>query len=178
MDIPVGLLIGANCTMASFPLEAVKGDDNMPYALRTELGWAVFGVAKSSHTKQKVHATCLTFDDNDDSCLLSQEDYKFIEILDSQTTISERGNYMMPLPFKERPILPNNFQQAKRSSVSNAATMFINRDFYVDDGITSVASEGEAIALINALVTSAARETCVYISLHPTVQKSSSTARV
>jgi len=79
--------------MASYPLETVKGDDNRPYAFHTELGRAVFGVAESSNTKQKVHMTYVTFDDNDGSWLLSKEDYKFIDILDSQTTITKRQRW-------------------------------------------------------------------------------------
>ncbi|XP_067944858.1 uncharacterized protein [Watersipora subatra] len=45
--------------------------------------------------------------------MLSQDDYQFMNFLEAHTTTTEAGNYMMPLPFKQRPILPNNIEQAK-----------------------------------------------------------------
>lgn len=114
MDLPVGLLIGANCTSAFFPLEAIKGGDNKPYALRSELGWAVFGVEEAHSSAEKMHTTHKTNVDEGEDDMLSQDDYQFMKILEAHTTITDAGNYMMPLPFKERPILPNNIGQAQR----------------------------------------------------------------
>ncbi|XP_067932880.1 uncharacterized protein [Watersipora subatra] len=154
MNLPVSLLIGANCTSAFFPLEAIKGGDNKPYALRSELGWAVFGVEETCRTKHKVCTTYQTNTSEVENDMLSQDDYQFMNFLEAHTTTTEAGNYMMPLPFKQRPILPNNIEQAKNhSSISKRAAAFINRNFYVDDGITSVASETEAHALISAKLT-------------------------
>lgn len=42
-DIEVGLLIGLDCTRALIPREVITGDDNSPYALRTDLGWGMIG---------------------------------------------------------------------------------------------------------------------------------------
>ena len=114
MDIPVGLLIGANCTSASFPLEAIRSGKNEPYALKTEIGWAVYGVKEEARHKSKVHSTTLTTNNEEDGNMLSQEDYQFLEMMENETTVTDAGNYMMPLPFKERPALPNNYQQAIR----------------------------------------------------------------
>ncbi|XP_051813072.1 uncharacterized protein LOC110968427 isoform X1 [Acanthochromis polyacanthus] len=39
----VGLLIGYNCPQALVPRQVVSGEENQPYALRTDLGWSVVG---------------------------------------------------------------------------------------------------------------------------------------
>ena len=114
MDIPVGLLLGANCTAASFPLEAIRGKENQPYALRSELGWAVFGHEERPNIKPERHTTCFTHIINDESCTMSQEDYQFMDIMNERTIVTKAGTYQMPLPFRARPFLPNNFKQAKK----------------------------------------------------------------
>ena len=42
-DCEVGLLIGYNCSQALVPREVVSGNDNQPYAQRTDLGWSIVG---------------------------------------------------------------------------------------------------------------------------------------
>ena len=39
----VGLLIGYNCSQALVPREVVPGEENQPFAQRTDLGWSVVG---------------------------------------------------------------------------------------------------------------------------------------
>ncbi|XP_067934182.1 uncharacterized protein [Watersipora subatra] len=115
LDIPVGLLLGANCSSAQFPMEAVRGKENQPYALRSELGWAVFGVEEFGKPSHKTHTIFLTHKVEDqEECMMSQDDYKFMDIVKKETLITESGSYQMPLPFKQRPVLPNNLSQAKR----------------------------------------------------------------
>ena len=109
LDIPVGLLIGANCATATFPLESIKGAENQPYAVRSKLGWMVFGVEETTKSKIKTHHTTII---EDDTTRMSQDDYKFMEIMEKATIQTQSGSYQMPLPFKERPQLPNNRQQA------------------------------------------------------------------
>lgn len=50
----------------------------------------------------------------DDMIVMSQEDIKFMRIMEDQTSRLEDGSDQMPLPFKERPILPNNRVQAEK----------------------------------------------------------------
>ncbi|XP_071482161.1 uncharacterized protein [Diadema antillarum] len=53
-------------------------------------------------------------DVNDEGTVLSQNDYKFLDILEKGIHKSSDGHYEMPLPFKdERPQLPNNKAQAR-----------------------------------------------------------------
>ena len=42
-DCEVGLLIGYNCSQALLPQEVVSGEENEPYAQRTDLGWSIVG---------------------------------------------------------------------------------------------------------------------------------------
>ncbi|KAL7872267.1 hypothetical protein SRHO_G00072500 [Serrasalmus rhombeus] len=43
LDCEVGLLIGYNCQQALLPREILSGEENQPYAQRTDLGWSIVG---------------------------------------------------------------------------------------------------------------------------------------
>ncbi len=43
LDCEVGLLIGYNCQQALLPKEIISGEENHPYAQRTDLGWSIVG---------------------------------------------------------------------------------------------------------------------------------------
>ncbi|KAL1255340.1 hypothetical protein QQF64_013401 [Cirrhinus molitorella] len=43
LDCEVGLLIGYNCQQALLPKEILPGEENQPYAQRTDLGWSIVG---------------------------------------------------------------------------------------------------------------------------------------
>lgn len=43
LDCEVGLLIGYNCQQALLPREIVSGEENHPFAQRTDLGWSIVG---------------------------------------------------------------------------------------------------------------------------------------
>ncbi|KAJ8375844.1 hypothetical protein SKAU_G00064240 [Synaphobranchus kaupii] len=43
LDCEVGLLIGYNCQQALLPREILSGEENHPYAQRTDLGWSIIG---------------------------------------------------------------------------------------------------------------------------------------
>ena len=129
LNVKVGLLLGADCPEALAPLESVTGKQGEPFAIRTMFGWTVCG---SSEVNKSMQRTCLytatnthsstiaalqkDFEDQhkEDDTKLSQDDIKFITILDSQTTRAKSGSYVMPLPFRERPILPDNRKQAEK----------------------------------------------------------------
>ena len=40
-DVAVGLLIGTSCIRAIKPREIITGNDDVPYAKRTILGWGI-----------------------------------------------------------------------------------------------------------------------------------------
>ena len=48
LQMPVGLLIGANCPKALQPLEVIPSVNDGPYAVRTNLGWSVVAPISSS----------------------------------------------------------------------------------------------------------------------------------
>jgi len=53
-------------------------------------------------------------DTESDDKLTSQEDMKFLQIMNSSTKQNAAGNYILPLPFKQEPKLPYNRPQAER----------------------------------------------------------------
>ena len=145
-DIPVGILIGSNCSRAIVPREVIPGKQNEPYAQRTDLGWGIIGnVGKSTmdegehltgivhrittesnlHTpKPSARRPChfsirptikevinpaqlremleLDFSERGAEQPMSQEDKKFLCIMERDTRQREDGHYEMPLPFHKK----------------------------------------------------------------------------
>ena len=124
-DCCVGLLIGYNCPRALAPLNCVIGDNDEPYAIETELGWSIVGGTSTSegtaHRTRTEEITaadlanlmCQDFQESSSTKLMSQEDKKFMKILEEGIRQREDGHYEMPLPFRHgEPELPNNRQTA------------------------------------------------------------------
>ncbi|XP_037113011.1 uncharacterized protein LOC119126082 isoform X2 [Syngnathus acus] len=128
-DCEIGLLIGYNCSQALLPREVVSGKDNEPFAQRTDLGWSIVGCADpcvdygdaigSSHrivVKQVITPPevikALESDFNEriaEDAHISQEDLRFLSIMEEGIKAKPDGRCEMPLPFKEeRPSLPQN----------------------------------------------------------------------
>lgn len=42
-DVEIGILIGSDCPRAIMPREIIPGEDDSPYALRSDLGWGIIG---------------------------------------------------------------------------------------------------------------------------------------
>ena len=130
LDVDIGLLIGYNCSNALIPRQVISGDDNEPYAVRTDLGWSIVGRISQSETKGFCHRVSikevplttprdalnlLEKDFKDTNCNdkpISQEDIQFIQTLEKSIHTNENGHLEMPLPFKARPRLPNNHSLA------------------------------------------------------------------
>ncbi|KAJ8342594.1 hypothetical protein SKAU_G00325220 [Synaphobranchus kaupii] len=154
IECDIGLLIGYNCSQALLPREVVSGNDNEPFAQRTDLGWSIVGCVNpcvdygdaigSSHRivvrqvtpylqspanlTSEVQYICRTqvkelvtppdvikvleSDFNErtvEDSHFSQEDLRFISIMEEEIKINADGHCEMPLPFKEdRPRLPDN----------------------------------------------------------------------
>ena len=126
----VGLLIGYNCPQALAPQHIVTGKGNEPYAVKTSLGWSVVGYAESAlesdtvkcqshrtHVKE-LPALCpknivkaleddFAHDSNDD-IKVSQQDICFLENMTASIIQRNDSHLEMALPFKDRPIMPNN----------------------------------------------------------------------
>lgn len=122
MDIPIGLLIGVNCPQALAPIESIVGEDGEAFAIKTMLGWTLCGGAERSsdlkvHTVHR-HANLSEYFDHefaepeDRDATYSQDDLKFMKIMKDETIQREDDYIETALPFRDRPFLPNNRQQA------------------------------------------------------------------
>ena len=135
----VTILIGVNVPAATTPLESKVGNVGEPYALRTPLGWLIYGVhgnASSNNTTTSAHfckITCMTdiqkmedrLEDqlktyinlefpeclSDPALSPSKEDRQFVELMDREAKVVG-GHYQIPLPFRGDVDLPNNKPQA------------------------------------------------------------------
>ena len=129
LSCDVGLLIGYNCSAALAPRQTVIGNENQPYAVKTDLGWSIVGSlipADSSRASGVCYRIChkelppavprdvikvLEADFKDTSCgdeSTSQEDIQFLRMLETNVTMNSKSHIEMPLPFKIRPSVPNN----------------------------------------------------------------------
>ena len=129
LDCDVGLLIGYNCPQALVPREVITGRDNEPFAIRMDLGWSIVGRASPTAHSLNVSAFChrtstkespfptpadalrlleKDFRDTDGLDQASQEDLRFLNILEQGISKTADGHYQMPLPFRQTPSLQNN----------------------------------------------------------------------
>lgn len=126
----VGLLLGYNCPQALIPLQTVQGKETQPYAVLTNLGWSVVGYSFPTSSHSHVNTTChrvqvkelppltprevirvLEMDfahDSPPDVKVAQEDVVFLKIMNENVYQRDDEHVEMPLPFKERPVLPNN----------------------------------------------------------------------
>ncbi|XP_069379882.1 uncharacterized protein [Paralichthys olivaceus] len=134
LECEVGLLIGYNCSRALAPRQIILGGNSEPYAVRTDLGWSIVGCSSPHHDSPNLTNMChrvavkelppvtpaealrvLESDFKDaskDGKTVSQDDIRFLDMLKDGIQKNIHGHYEMPLPFKERPYLPDNKQQA------------------------------------------------------------------
>ena len=98
------------------PHESILGEPKEPFAIRTTLGWTLCGgnpeLLPPCHT---VYLTeLLEFKDADDKRKISQNDLRFLTILEEGLEQSNDGTITLPLPFNNEPFMPNNKVQAER----------------------------------------------------------------
>ncbi|KAK0143561.1 hypothetical protein N1851_018301 [Merluccius polli] len=129
-DCDIGLLIGYNCSRAMAPRKVIVGEDEEPYGIQTDLGWSIvghsparLGVSRASGICHRITVKELPSitpmdairiletdfkDISEDSKKVSQDDILFINKMKEHIKKNNQGHYEMPLPFKERPTLPDN----------------------------------------------------------------------
>ncbi|XP_058509227.1 uncharacterized protein LOC131475275 [Solea solea] len=134
LECEVGLLIGYNCSRALAPRQVIHGGDGEPYAVRTDLGWSIVGCSSPHHDSPSITNMCHRVvikefppvtpadairvlesdfkDTSKDGKAVSQDDILFLNVLKEGIQMNTQGHYEMPLPFKERPYLPDNKQLA------------------------------------------------------------------
>jgi hypothetical protein len=137
IDIPeidsssVMLLIGTDAPQAHIPLEVRSGRHDQPYAIRTQLGWAVRGPVTDTTTQKTAN---VNFQQSADKLLqqqlekmwntdfndkvrgektsLSIEDKRALNIMESSICL-ENGHYKLGLPWRDENVeLPNNISLA------------------------------------------------------------------
>ena len=135
LNCEVSLLIGYTCSRALAPKQVLLGKDNEPYAIHTDLGWSIVGNSMPCNETDTTSSLChrvtvkeippstptdairaleRDFKENEENYkTVSQDNLMFLEKLEQGITQTEHRHYKMPLPFKERPQLPDNRQLAE-----------------------------------------------------------------
>ncbi|KAL4217997.1 hypothetical protein ACF0H5_022735 [Mactra antiquata] len=125
----VGLLLGYNCPQALAPLQTIQGTETQPYAVLTKLGWSIVGYNNCDSNFLQI-ATChrvitkelplisprdavKVFEsdfvhDAVNDVKVSQDDITFLKIMENNVYQRNDKHLELPLPFKERPVLPDN----------------------------------------------------------------------
>ena len=135
----VSLMIGSNVPAASQPIETKTGKLGEPYAIKSPLGWLVYGILSqttqhavsvnfskvssiASIQKGEEHLEQLfktyinkEFEEHlaDTTTCMSLEDKQFMKLMDESITKDNDGHYKTCLPFRDRSVMmPNNQVQA------------------------------------------------------------------
>jgi len=128
-DCNVGLLTGCDCSQALTPREVLAGGNNEPYGIKTDLGWSIVGGSDVRSRRSLCHKVAVRelpgvtmtdivrvlesdFQGAKDDKKTSQEDLNFLKIMEEGIEKTGKGHFEMPLPFKERPLLPDNHSMA------------------------------------------------------------------
>ena len=128
LDAPVGILIGADCPEALTPLSSLSGGPGQTFAVETMFGWTLCGGPSQGETKQPKATTFKTETKRDAEILqllerdfkhtdgneTSQEDLRFMKIMEAESKQMTNGSYELPLPFKAKTQLVDNRAQAER----------------------------------------------------------------
>ncbi|XP_064618958.1 uncharacterized protein LOC135482628 [Lineus longissimus] len=126
-DWEIGVLIGMNCPKLLKPRDVVPGEDDDPYAIRTDLGWGVIGnFADNIKRDEPVHFVYRTkakeitpaevnqlfegeFAKQKTGCKMSVHDQRFLAVVKAGIRQREDSHFEITLPFKEDDVtLPNN----------------------------------------------------------------------
>ena len=111
------------------PREVLAGRNNEPHGIKTDLGWSIVGGSDVRSGRSLCHkvavkeipAVTMTdivrvleadFQGAKNDKKTSQENLNFLKIMEEGIEKTANGHYEMPLPFKERPILPDNHSMA------------------------------------------------------------------
>ena len=136
LDAEIEVLIGANCPQALIPLEVRSGEEGCPFAIRTALGWVVYGPRLRGQTaslpakvnrihvpvnvEQDLHSKFVALYNQEFGCDNSTADVGFsVEDKAWLKTVESgirhvSGHYEIPLPLKNEAPLPNNKEQAEK----------------------------------------------------------------
>ncbi|KAK4326945.1 hypothetical protein Pmani_002549 [Petrolisthes manimaculis] len=148
-NVDIGLMIGNNVPQAMEPWELINSQkEGGPFALRTKLGWIVYGPTEDLK-KTQMRVNRIKVDDiNLDQMLvnmynqefqdlhsskrgLSEEDRLWLKKTEETCVITDSGHYELALPFREdEPILPNNKASALKRLESLKRKFLKNTHYY------------------------------------------------
>ena len=126
-NVKISLLIGQDHADAFIPLEvrrAPNQEKHLPYAVRTPLGWTVWGGKKKRKTGDVVHAVShecqlvnqlweIENEGLEQAVPYSQEDVTVLKLWDEETKVVDE-RYQIPPPWKDTSPIPNNMRVATR----------------------------------------------------------------
>nr|XP_055051100.1 uncharacterized protein LOC129436861 [Misgurnus anguillicaudatus]XP_055051101.1 uncharacterized protein LOC129436861 [Misgurnus anguillicaudatus] len=156
LSCEVGLLIGYNCPRVLAPRKVILGKDDEPYAILTDIGWSIIGCSTPGFREstislchrittkemptltplEAIHVLESDFKDvATDNATVSQEDIMFLDKLREGINKNAQGHYEMPLPFKQRPFLPDNRELAI-VRLNHLSRKFSKEEKYKSDYIT------------------------------------------
>ncbi|XP_029109940.1 uncharacterized protein LOC108941786 [Scleropages formosus] len=159
LDCEVGLLIGYNCPRTLAPRQVILGKGNEPYVVLTDLGWSIVGSATPRLDTFPASGLCYRIsvkelpaitpmnvirvlesdfkDVTGDGKTVSQDDLIFLDKLKESIVKNKQGHYEMPLPFRQRPCLPDDKQLAE-IRLSHVKKKFSTNERYKIDYINYV----------------------------------------
>ncbi|XP_067950301.1 uncharacterized protein [Watersipora subatra] len=114
LNVSVEMLIGRDNSHLLAPHESIVGEPTEPFAVKTVLGWTLCGGSSEIITPQQSYCTIQhnEFEDLNSRKKMSQNDKKFLEILEKNSDTMKDGTITLPLPFLKTPFMPNNRTQA------------------------------------------------------------------
>ena len=126
-DVKISLLIGQDHADAFVPLEvrrAPNQEKHLPYAVRTPLGWTVWGGKRKRGSGNVVHAVShecqlvnqlweIENEGLEQAAPYSQDDVGVLQLWNDRTEIVD-GRYQVPPPWKDKSPIPNNVHVAKK----------------------------------------------------------------
>ena len=136
----LGLLIGQDNSSVLLPIEVRSGKYTEPYAVRCRLGWTISGRAHNKSRFQDVISHFLGVSDvdlstkvdkmfnadlegtNASSMGYSQEELGVKKLWDNTTRFVD-GHYELPIPFKEKVVMPDNRIIAKKRLETHTASL-------------------------------------------------------
>lgn len=156
----VDLLIGSNAPEILQPKEIVHSQDGGPYASRTEFGWVINGPTGrkpatveqtnffvKTETNPMCHV-CTDFIDNSDATKeMSQDDLRFMDIVERSVRKSPDEHYEISLPVKDPALkMPNNRAQALKRMGYLKGKFEKNPKFHNDyrKSVTDILEKGHA----------------------------------
>ncbi|XP_038154235.1 uncharacterized protein LOC119791920 [Cyprinodon tularosa] len=154
IDASVDLLIGANNSKVMEPWHVINSQEEGPYAVKTVLGWMVYGPVTNENPHVRVKTTPYSvnriaveeveqlliqqyntdfpervYDDKEE---MSQEDKLFMKSVQSTTKFKD-GHYSVGLPLRDKAVkMPNNRCVAEQRAAGLRRKLTRNQEFLED----------------------------------------------